>query len=828
MTVRLLSRVLRWARRRRVSIYAGSALLALASVPLLQQLSFDSNVLNLLPRKGPAVSSFRTYLEHFGNLDRLYVLIEAPQDSFMSDHTEFVASYVRQLRELPEIESVDTGAVEEGEDWEYILDNELLLLGPERMPDLFARFEPEAMARELANTRDLLSVPSADVTALVRQDPLGLLSLIRDHLAAEVSILDVDLSQEGFFTSDGRSQLVIARPIRPPYDTAFSRELLQRLEAIESSVRSSFGSDSPSASETPTLEVVGAYRSSLETENLIRTEGTVTALGSLAGVLAIIFLVFRSLRVLACSAIPLLLGATMTAALSGVFYQLSTAASGSAAMLFGVSVDGVLLLYFRYLEERRRGATSDGATGLLAPTVISVGLGFTTTAATYFGLVAIDFPSLEEVGRLIGVGILLSGLFTVLLVPGLLPETPPDIRLPTTEWLGPFVVQFRGYIVWAAVIVTLGLGVAAVGLTVVPDLERLQPQTDAARAEEELLARFSIPDEVVLMLTQGPNLDPLLEANHTIAEHLKRSVPDVVATFPHALVPSVARQDAVRGAIRAYETSLQEVSERLADAAAESGFRADAFDPFVARLPRLLDAEQYVTHRGYLEHGLSDLVDRYISETDDGYVTVAYAYPSTPMELETIRSVIEQSGQLVETTGVSLVNRELAQTFPSKFITGGLIGTLGVVVVALIGFGSLRLTVLSLVPTALGLVWGAGVLSLMDVELDLFSIFALLMCVGIGVDYSIHVLHRYSLDTALGVARPLVAVAPAILVACATTLVGFGSLMLSGYGPLRSLGAVSVVTLTACVLTSLFVLPAYLSIVDESDHGTAGEREEDV
>ncbi len=827
MTVRLLSRVLRWARRRRVSIYAGAALLALASVPLLQQLTFDSNVLNLLPRKGPAVSSFRTYLEHFGNLDRLYVLIEAPQDSFMSDHAEFVASFVRQLRALPEIESVDTGAVEEGEDWEYILDNELLLFGPERMPDLFARFEPEAMARELVNARDLLSVPSADVTALVRQDPLGLLSLIRDHLAAEVSILDVDPSQEGFFTSDGRSQLVIARPIRPPYDTAFSRELLQRLEAIESSVRSSFGSDSPSASETPTLEVVGAYRSSLETENLIRTEGTVTALGSLAGVLAIIFLVFRSLRVLACSAIPLLLGATMTAALSGIFYQLSTAASGSAAMLFGVSVDGVLLLYFRYLEERRRGATSDGATGLLAPTVISVGLGFTTTAATYFGLVAIDFPSLEEVGRLIGVGILLSGLFTVLLVPGLLPETPPDVRLPTTEWLGPFVVQFRGYIVWTAVIVTLGLGVAAVGLTVVPDLERLQPQTDAARAEEALLERFSIPDEVVLMLTQGPNLDPLLEANHTIGEHIKRSVPDVVATFPHAFVPSVARQDAVRGAIRAYETSPQEVSERLADAAAESGFRADAFDPFVARLPRLLDAEQYVTHRGYLEHGLSDLVDRYISETDDGYVTVAYAYPSTPMELETIRLVIEQSGQLVETTGVSLVNRELAQTFPSKFITGGLIGTLGVFVVALIGFGSLRLTVLSLVPTALGLVWGAGVLSLMDVELDLFSIFALLMCVGIGVDYSIHVLHRYSLDTALGVARPLVAVAPAVLVACATTLVGFGSLMLSGYGPLRSLGAVSVVTLTACVLTSLFVLPAYLSIVDESDHGTAGEREED-
>ena len=46
-------------------------------------------------------------------------------------------------------------------------------------------------------------------------------------------------------------------------------------------------------------------------------------------------------------------------------------------------------------------------------------------------------------------------------------------------------------------------------------------------------------------------------------------------------------------------------------------------------------------------------------------------------------------------------------------------------------------------PTAIGLLWAAGFSALTGFELDLFSVFAVITFVGIGVDYGVHLVHRY-------------------------------------------------------------------------------------
>ena len=167
-------------------------ILALVSFRSLGSLSFDSNRLQPVPQGGPAVRSFLTYLNAFGTLDRLYIVFEAPPDQFVSDHAALIDAYVAELRRAPEIQSVDAGPSDVGEDWGYVLDNQLLLLGPERAREVLARFTPEALQRELAHTREMLTVPSADLKALVQQDPLGLLPLLRERFGAEAAGLNID------------------------------------------------------------------------------------------------------------------------------------------------------------------------------------------------------------------------------------------------------------------------------------------------------------------------------------------------------------------------------------------------------------------------------------------------------------------------------------------------------------------------------------------------------------------------------------------------------------------------------------------------------------
>ena len=101
---------------------------------------------------------------------------------------------------------------------------------------------------------------------------------------------------------------------------------------------------------------------------------------------------------------------------------LSAAATGSAAMLFGLGVDGVVLLYVSHRLALARGLDPREAVQAIAEPSKSMLLGMWTTAATFYGLMFVDFPSLQELGRLVGHSMVVCGLATLFLVPATLPR----------------------------------------------------------------------------------------------------------------------------------------------------------------------------------------------------------------------------------------------------------------------------------------------------------------------------------------------------------------------------------------------------------------------
>ena len=154
--------------------------------------------------------------------------------------------------------------------------------------------------------------------------------------------------------------------------------------------------------------------------------------------------------------------------------------------------------------------------------------------------------------------------------------------------------------------------------------------------------------------------------------------------------------------------------------------------------------------------------------------------------------------------------RVLAAIVVATLVVFVLAVAFAIVVVLLIWleFRAIRPTLLAMLPTVGGLVWGLGALGWAGVVLDLFSVFAVLMFLGIGVDYGIHLLHPTLAPRGASMSESLSLVGPAMLLAGATTIVGFGTLVLSSYAPLRSLGLTSVATLAAALVAALVVLPA--------------------
>jgi predicted RND superfamily exporter protein len=799
--------ILRWAHAHRVAVLATAALLAIVSALSLQRLQFDANVLHLLPRDGVAVPAFRDYLERFGSLDYLYVIVDAPADTEIGDYDETIEALTTALRQAPEIAHVDAGPRDRGRDWSYLSDRVLLLVTPSQ-PELLDRFQTATLTRQMASTRELLGLPSPEMAELVRADPLGLLLSLRDRLAGAASGMKLDASSGAYLSTDGRSRLLLARPKRPPFDTEFGKALFARLDTIQ---RDLARTQAASDDDTPPLRVrfAGGHAIALEMASLMRGESIWNAIGALVVILPLLYFAFRSPWLVAVGAVPSALSVLIVmAAYAWLGIPLSAAAAGAAAMQFGLGIDGVVLLFVAYRHVGRVVA-DDGQEDLSGPT-LSMLLGMWTTAATFYGLAVVDFPSLEELGLLIGHSMMVCGVLTLVLVPALLPKTPPPVAALTTGWLPRLVVRRRALILGAAAVITIAAAIAAPRLRIDPSLDRLRATSPAAGFEAEVTTRFGVPRDIYLIVDEGADLEPLLESNERLVAALTREAPGVPAHAPTSLLPSARTQAAAAARIAEQGIVPARVQADLTTAAAAAGFKPGTFDRFAASLPTLLDTRARITYDGFAAHGLGDLLDRSIVRRGGLWTVVTYLYPASPAAVDGVRRAVATSGGTARLSGLPAVNREMAERFTPEFAKGVSVGSLIVLVLLIAAFRRLDFTLLALVPTALALTWTAGILAISGLSLDLFSMFAVMTFVGIGVDYGIHLVHRCAHGAVDDRAEAVAHLGPVILVAALTTLFGFGTLVTSSYPPLRLLGIVSTVAIVALGAASLFVLPALL------------------
>jgi uncharacterized protein len=777
----------------------------------MRGLSFDTDVLSLLPREGRVIREFRTFIDSFGGVDDLYVILTAPPGHDVSEYETQIERLSGRLAAIPEIARVDTGRVDASRDLRWIDDRRLLLLPDDALQQALARFGGEGMTSALRSRRSMLAVPSPAVTNMVRHDPLGIYDLLRDQLGAAQAGINLGVVDGGYLSTDSRSRLLVAKPRQPPFDADFSRALMSRLETLRADP---VGAIRAADDDLPPLDVqfAGGHRIAVETESVIRRESILNTIGSLALILPLLFLVFRSVWLVAVGSIPAALSLLLALGLLGLSgATLSAAATASSALLFGLGIDGVVLLYVGYTLALREGAEPSQAIDGLGGPSASMLLGMWTTAATFYGLRFVDFPSLEQLGTLIGHSMVLCGLLTLVVVPALLSRRRParTARSLSMPGFASWVSRRRSTILVAAMVVTVFLGIAATRLRINPTLDRLRSVTPGADLLQRIGPMFGLPDDVYLVLASGSNLEELLASNERLRARIARALPTMRIQAPTALLPSQETQVRRLRLIEASGVSAATAERTLVAAETAEGFRPGTFDPFRERLHALLDSGNRLTYEDYHAHGLGDLIERFVKRAGDRWQLVTYAFPTGHDEVATLETQVREAGTTAVLTGLPLVNRELADRFVPEFLKGLSIGTIVVIALVLVAFRSWRLCLLSLAPTAVGMIWAAGALALAGISLDLFALFAVLTFVGIGVDYGVHIVHRYR---ERGDARQAVEeLAPVILVAGAITLLGYGTLVTSSYPPLRSIGLVSAVSIVTLAGASLFVLPAILA-----------------
>jgi len=180
------------------------------------------------------------------------------------------------------------------------------------------------------------------------------------------------------------------------------------------------------------------------------------------------------------------------------------------------------------------------------------------------------------------------------------------------------------------------------------------------------------------------------------------------------------------------------------------------------------------------------------------------------------RDITEQLGfkeNRVKLTGMMvLYNNMLQSLFDSQILTLGAV-FVGIMIMFLLLFRSVKLAVIAMVPNLLAATLVLGVMGWFGIPLDIMTITIASITIGIAVDNTIHYIVRYKREYArdnnyaLALKRSHDSIGKAIFYTSITIIMGFSILSLSNFKPTIYFGMLTALAMAVALLGSLTLLP---------------------
>ncbi|MYF91066.1 MAG: MMPL family transporter [Gemmatimonadetes bacterium] len=647
----------------------------------------------------------------------------------------------------------------------------------------------------------------------LKQSPLYFAFDDEEEQVLDFSDIEAKYQQDGavvpeqyrqyFITKEGNGVILRLYPAGLTTDVAFSQDLIDHIDQTIAAI-------GPERFH-PSIECVykGSFQNSANQFTIIIQDLKSTALYSIVGVLLLITLFFRQVIGSLFITLPLMMSLTWT---FGVTYlaigSLNMITVGLFAILFGLGIDFGIHIFARYREAHRRGMDIEQA---LTVTVRYTGKALATTAVTtsiaFYSLLLTDFKGFSEFGFIVGTGILFSLVAMVAICPAfivlaerlrlVIPIRKRSVLWRTGRYPKP----------WA----TLLIGVVITGYSLyhLDDLEFEYDFSKLKPAPPPNINKGSLPQSLkegrspAIVLTES--YDEAMEVVRTV-EAIKAANGDSSTVLNVKSVYSALPQDqdaklALIADIRALldrEEGLFSESERA---------KLDSLRPYldVEKLT-LYDLPADLTNEFKDKEGniLNFVAINASVELKDGKDAIRFAEEISHIETPTGKTYIASSSHII----VAEMLKVMLEDSPLAVIL-----TLVVVaVVLLIDLRSFVDTLLVLTPLLNALVWVVGFMYVLDMKLNLYNMVAFPTIIGMGIDNSVHIFHRYQ-EVGRGSLRLVLRTTGlALLATSLTTMVGFSGLVPAIHPALTSIGVLSLVGLGSCFITSVTLLPALLQL----------------
>ena len=794
-------------RRSRTVTAALLVLLVLAAgLTVWGAMHLETDYLALLPRHKPEVRVFRETVRDFGSLDYLLVLVEAPEGAQADDYENVADALAETMRASEYVSAVEYKVDMDSPLVQFMARHALLFLDADEREELEKRLSPEAIDTQIQRLRQILTTPSSSVVKrLAKVDPVGILEILRGHFVSGRSSYGIDLSQGYYLSRDRTTILLIVKPIKPAQDVSFDVDLMADMEARTAAVMQELAPD-----PEPTVHFGGGYVVALEDYKILKRDAVVNLTTAFSSVLLLFAFGIGRLGAVRYAALPLICGILMTGGFGALSLgSFNPATAGFAALLIGLAIDYVIVMYGRYSEERGAGQTPEQAVRVvIEQTGRSVFLGAITSSATFLALCIVDFKGLFDMGLMTGVGILLCFGCVITVLPLLLlwdgRRHHEAIGQKPVRSFGvhriALIARWNPRLVLALSAVLTVLAILALPrVRFNHDLKALRAEGNRGVEVQQIVSsRFGGGFDYLMVITHGESLDDLLSRNLDVNQRLEQLVEEgVLAAYDSAVkyLPPRSVQESNLAWLRARrETTLSpdRIRTDLKEALGEAGFKPEPFEDAANRLVGALSIDAPITPETLRKHDLGFVVDRYLRPEGDGFKSVTYVFPRkgdfkrfVPPELKELAASFPGK---VDLSGVSVISEALRGEIKRQAIMALVTGLILVALILAWDFRSLLLSGFVMAPLTCGILWMCGAMYLLDVTFNFFNVFVATMILGIGVDYGIHATHRYLEHGGRDFEGAFMETGKSIALSGFTTMLGFGSFATSHYRGLYSMG----------------------------------------
>ncbi|MFZ5353284.1 MAG: efflux RND transporter permease subunit [Bacillota bacterium] len=599
----------------------------------------------------------------------------------------------------------------------------------------------------------------------------------------------------------------------------------------------------------------GAFVQDNESDNTMFNNFYSTAILTFIIIIAFIVVSFRRFVLPISAGYPLIIGAVMSTAAAFLLYSnLNLFSISFAVLLLGLGIDFAVHIISRYLEERSAGQEPSAAVSTaIKETSSGMLVGALTTAAAFFTFLTAEFRAFTQMGVISGAGILIMCFTMILVMPSLIlafdsrkksQKTYKDVEYRFLKPLG-MAVDKRP-IVFIVIVIAIAalLSNKVLSSEIKSDISRLYPEdmeclkwlkvveeefdynpttlqfmaddmAELKKCSSELLKRSDVKqvDSVLKYLPEDQDykLSVIKELNRRLKkspENNQANPLQVIEAFKsikksadrNKIDDSTKGYKTIEGIINGLQTEnadliLQQLGQTGASSFPSiSGFQISEDPMSVEQLPEALKTN-YVGRGG-----------KYIIEI---VPAVNIWEPESFNKLE--EAVLSLSGNYP--VGMPSIMNEVTDYVKSDILRISIYCFAALFIILMIMFRGIKETIIAIVPLCFTVYATLGLMPILGADLNIFSMIAFPVLIGIGIDSAVHLVHRIKTTPGRDTAYILAHTGKAIMMTNITTLIGFGSLYFTNHPGLESFGLTTVIGMSLCLVFTLTMVPALYKIM---------------